>query len=84
MDTKFAIESIVGGVVITAITGLYNNMTGLIGATPYGFPATWIRWLAVGPQYSPWQVDPVGLVIDLVVWIVVVAIILAVIKKYRK
>jgi len=86
ISKMFAVKSIVGGAVITLVTGLYNSTPGggLVGATWYGFPVTWIRWLAVGPQYSPWAVDWMGLVIDLVVWIIVVGIVLYLAKGMMK
>lgn len=86
MDYKFLAESVVGGIVVTGITFLYNGIpSGLVGANGwYGFPMPWINYLVVGPQYSPWAVQPVGLIVDIIVWAIVVGIVLMLYKKYKK
>ena len=87
METlKFlAVKSIVGGAIITLVTGLYNSTPSeLVGAAWYGFPMTWIRKLVVAPQYNPWTIDYTGLILDLIVWIVVVGIIVLIVKGMMK
>lgn len=86
MDYKFAVESVVGGAVITGISFLYNSIpSGIVGANGwYGFPMTWISYLVVGPQYSPWSISWTGLIVDIVIWAIVVAIVLTLLKRYKK
>ena len=86
MDKKFIGESVGGGIAITLLSYFFNSTPGggLVGATWYGFPLTWIRYLAVGPQYNPWAVDIVGLIADIVIWSVIVAIVLLTFKKMKK
>ncbi|MDE1873960.1 MAG: hypothetical protein KGI04_02465 [Candidatus Micrarchaeota archaeon] len=84
-DKKFIAESVGAGIVITLISYFYNGTpSGLVGAVWYGFPLTWIRYLVVGPQYSPWALDAVGLIADIVIWSVVAAIVLFIAMKYGK
>lgn len=84
VDKKFAGESVIGGIVITLISYFYvGTPSGLVGAVWYGFPLTWIRYLLVGPQYSPWSVDYVGLVADIVIWAIVIAIVLTLYKRMK-
>jgi len=83
--TKNLILAVVGGVVLTLITGLFRNTpSGLMGAVWYGYPLTWLVQMIVAPQYFPWVVRPLELVVDLVVWIIVVWVILFVVSKMKK
>jgi len=50
----------------------------------YGYPFAWLEMMVVAPQYFPWVVRPVRLVLDIVVWAVIVWIILFVFSKARK
>jgi hypothetical protein len=84
-STKILIFAVIGSVVITLLTGLINHTPEmLMGAVYYGYPLAWLEMMVVAPQYFPWVVRPVRLVIDLVVWAVVVWIILFVISRIRK
>lgn len=84
MDKKFWAESAIGGIVITLISYFYNGTpSGLVGAVWFGFPLTWVRYLLVGPQYSPWAVDVVGLIADIIIWSVVVAVVLFIVEKAK-
>ncbi len=69
------VGSLALGVVFTLLTGLVNTTPGggFVGATWYGFPDTWLRYLMVGPQYNPWVVDYTGLLVDIVLWTVVIS-----------
>ncbi|MDE1855359.1 MAG: hypothetical protein KGH57_03530 [Candidatus Micrarchaeota archaeon] len=83
MEKKFIAESVIGGVVITLVSFLYNSTPGggLVGATWYGFPLTWIRYLVVNTQqYSPWAIDYAGLIADIIIWAMVVAVVLFLVK----
>jgi len=75
MNTRILLSSIVGGVVITLLTGLILNREKWLlltsNTTPmpvivhrYGYP---FPWLLLAPQYFPWQVDVLNLVADVVV-----------------
>lgn len=75
--SKILAGSVIGGVVLTAITGVIPNTPGgLLGASWYGYPLKWLIKQVLAPQYNPWKVLPVNLVADLIFWIVVVAIIM--------
>lgn len=74
-----SIESVIGGVIIALLTGVVNSTPGgLVGATWYGWPESWLIRMVVAPQYNPWKVQWVGLVVDAIVWIVIVAIVMLV------
>lgn len=74
--------SLAGGMLITLITGLYPLRT-LLGGTHYGFPMAWLVRRGVGPEFFPWRVTWLGLLVDLVVWTVVVIVILVLYDQYR-
>jgi hypothetical protein len=79
------IIAIVVGVVITLVTGLVDHTpSGLMGASWYGYPLAWLVQMVVAPQYFPWVVRPLRLIVDLVFWIVIVWIILFAISKVKK
>lgn len=65
---KWTIESIVGGVALTLVSGLINSSPPIIGASWYGWPVTWIRKLVIGPQYNPWVIDWKGVIVDFIFW----------------
>ena len=82
---KTLIFALVGGIAITLVTGLINTTPEmLVGAVYYGFPFPWLVMLVIAPQYFPWHVRIVRLVLDIVVWTVVVWLILFAISKARK
>ena len=70
---NIVILSLIGGVLITVLTGLLSNMpTPLLGAKHYGYPLPWLFRLVLAPEYFPWRVDVVALVVDLVAWTLVI------------
>ena len=70
---------------ITLATGLINHTPEmLVGAVYYGYPFAWLVMFVIAPQYFPWHVRPVRLVLDIIVWAIVVWIILFVVSKARK
>jgi len=82
---KTLIFAIIGGVVITLLTGLINRTPPmLVGAVYYGYPFAWLEMMVIAPQYFPWVVRPVRLILDIVVWTIVVWVILFVVSKVRK
>jgi len=73
------------GVAITLLTGLIENTPNmLVGAVHYGYPLAWLVRMIVAPEYNPWAVRPMGLVIDLVVWSAVIFVILYAATLSRK
>lgn len=85
MKTETALFAIVGGVVITLLTGLVENMPSLlVGAVHYGYPLAWLTRLVIAPEFIPWHVDYANLIIDIVVWVIIVWIILFVLSKRKK
>jgi hypothetical protein len=82
---KTVIFAVIGGVVVTLLTGLINHTPEmLVGAVYYGYPFAWLEMMVVAPQYFPWVVRPLRLVLDVVVWAVVVWVILFVVSRARK
>lgn len=82
---KTIILAVIGGVVITLVAGLIDHTPEmLVGAIYYGYPFAWLEMLVIAPQYFPWLVRPMRLIVDIVVWTVVVWIILFVVSKVRK
>ena len=72
---KIVIFSLIGGVLITLLTGLLLNMpTPLLGAEHYGYPLPWLFRLVLAPEYFPWRVDLASLLVDVAVWTTVVAV----------
>jgi hypothetical protein len=85
MKTRIAIGAIVGGVLITLLTGLVRNTpVMLVGAEHYGYPLAWLTRLIIAPEYFPWQVDYVNLVVDFIVWAIIVGVILFALMKRKK
>jgi hypothetical protein len=82
---KMLIVPIVAGIVLTLLTGLFENTPGmLVGATHYGYPLAWLTRLIIAPEYYPWQVNPFELIADIVIWAVIVWVILFIVVKLRK
>jgi len=82
---KTLLFAVIGGIVITLVTGLINNTPEmLVGAVYYGYPLAWLEMLVIAPQYFPWHVRPVRLIVDIIVWAIVVWVILFVVSKARK
>jgi hypothetical protein len=77
LKTKTLVFAIIGGVIITLVTGLINNTPEmLVGAVYYGYPLAWLEMLVIAPQYFPWVVRPLRLILDIVVWAIVAWVIL--------
>jgi hypothetical protein len=82
---KMIIFAAIGGIIITLATALINNTPEmLMGAVYYGYPFAWLEMMVVAPQYFPWVVRPLRLILDLVIWTVVVWVILFVVSKAKK
>ena len=84
-SSMMVVCAVVAGVVMTLFTGLIGNTPGmLVGAVYYGYPLAWLEMMVVAPQYFPWVVRPLRLILDIVAWTVVVWIILFVVSKAKK
>jgi len=82
---KMLVYAVVAGVVITLLTGLIGDTPEmLVGAVYYGYPFAWLEMMVVAPQYFPWVVRPIRLILDIVVWAVVVWVILFAVSKAKK
>ncbi|MDE1851316.1 MAG: hypothetical protein KGH69_01330 [Candidatus Micrarchaeota archaeon] len=74
---KLPVESVVGSVVITLVTGAINSTpSNLVGALWYGYPWFWLTKRIIAPQYFPYFVNWTGLVVDLAFWFIVVWLVL--------
>jgi len=83
MNTKLVVSSVLGGVLITLLTGLLSN-TVLLGAEHYGYPLAWLVRLILAPEYFPWRVDVLNLIVDLVIWIIIIGILVNLLARTRK
>jgi len=85
IELRKALMALVGGIVITLVTGLIPNTPGmLVGATWYGYPLAWLIRMVVAPEYFPWKVEIASILEDIVVWGLIVLAILLVAMKRRK
>jgi hypothetical protein len=84
MATKTVIYSVIGGVVVTLLTGLISNTPAmLVGAMHYGYPLAWLVRLVLAPEYFPWRVNVPNLIVDLVIWIIIVGMAVTVLTRRR-
>ena len=85
MATKAVIYSVIGGAVVTLLTGLISNTPAmLVGAMHYGYPLAWLMRLVLAPEYFPWRINVPNLVVDLVIWIMIVGMAVTVLTRRRK
>lgn len=85
MNARSVLISIVGGVVITLLTGLVvTTPPMLVGAQWYGYPLPWLYKLVIAPEYFPWKADLANLVADIIFWSVIVGIVVFIVQKARK
>ena len=83
MNTKLVLFSVIGGIVVTLFTGFVTN-TVLLGAEHYGYPMAWLIRLVLAPEYFPWRVNVLNLIVDLVVWTIIAGIVVALLTRRRK
>jgi len=84
MATKTVIYSVIGGVVVTLLTGLISNTPAmLVGAMHYGYPLAWLVRLVLAPEYFPWRVNVPNLIVDLVIWIIIAGMAVTVLTRRR-
>jgi len=83
--TNRLVVSILGGEVVTLLTGLMSNTPQmLVGAEHFGFPLAWLFRMIVAPEYNPWRIDFLDFLADLVVWSAIICVVLFVLEKTRK
>jgi hypothetical protein len=83
MNKKVVVGGIVGGIVLTLLTGLIEAPS-LIGATNYGYPILWLTKFTVGPGYFPWSFHPVRFLLDVIVWAIIVSLVLYILFRKKK
>jgi len=82
---KTLLLSVLGGVVVTLLTGLVSNTPeAWLGATFYGYPLRWLTRLVLAPEYFPWRIDPASLIVDIIVWTAAVMAVVFVVTKVKK
>ena len=82
MNVKMLLIAVVCGSLVTLVTGLLVNTPPLlVGATHYGYPLAWLTRLIIAPEYFPWRVRVMELVLDIVVWSAISAIVLFIMKR---
>jgi hypothetical protein len=83
--TSRLVVSILGGVIIALLTGLFSNTPEmLLGAEHYGFPLAWLIRMIVAPEYNPWRIEFLNFLADVVVWSVILFVIVLIVEKIRK
>jgi len=84
MSGKILVFAIIGGVVITLLTGLIPNTPArLVGAAYFGYPFAWLIRMIVAPQYFPWRINSSNLIADIIVWAIIVGIITFIIQRMK-
>jgi len=85
MNWKKISLSILVGCGITLLTGLFSNMPSmLLGASHYGYPLAWLFKLIVAPEYFPWRVNIVNLIVDIAFWSVIIGAVLLLVNTRRR
>ena len=67
----YTIYTIIVALAVSLLTGLVNTTPNLVGATWYGFPFAWLIKMAIAPQYSPWALQGLNLLFDVIFWFIV-------------
>lgn len=84
-NIRIFLGSIAGGIVVTLVTGLIpTTPSGLVGASWYGLPATWLVKRVLAPQYNPWYPNYVGFGMDVIFWFVVIGIVWLIADHFSK
>jgi uncharacterized RDD family membrane protein YckC len=83
---KVLVSAIVGGVIITLVTGLLQNAPYLMGATYYGYPFSWlVDEHGAPPNFDIYKISHLRyLGADIVIWAIIIGLILFGISKLRK
>ncbi len=83
MNAKFVTFPVIGGAVVTLLTGFLANIV-LLGAEHYGYPMAWLIRLVLAPEYFPWRVNVPNLIVDLTVWTIIAGILVALLTRRKK
>ncbi len=82
---SLVLVSILGGELITLLTGLIPNTPGmLVGAVHYGYPLPWLFRMVIAPWYNPWRMDLWNFLGDTLVWFIIVALVAFVVTVVGK
>lgn len=85
MNKKDILIPVIGGIIVTLITGLIPNTPSmLVGATHYGYPLAWLTRLIIAPEYFPWRLNLLNLVADIIIWVGIITIILGALSATRR
>ena len=85
MKMKSLILAVIGGVVITLLTGLLNHSPActrvicIVGEVYNGYPLAWVEMLAG----ASWFVRPLRLAADIVAWTIGVGVVMFGVSKAR-
>ena len=85
MNKMIIVFSIIGGIIVTLVTGLIlNTPPMLVGASHFGYPFPWLIKLIIHPKYFPWRVNILYLVVDIIIWSIIIGVISFIAFKIRK
>ena len=85
MNKMIIMFSIIGGIIVTLVTGLIlNTPPMLVGASHFGYPFPWLIKLIIHPKYFPWRVNILYLVVDIIIWSIIIGVISFIAFKIRK
>lgn len=83
MRIKIPLSSVIGGVIVTLLTGLISN-TLWVGAVGYGYPFVLYLRLVLPPEHvSFWHVSASNLIADITIWAVIIGIVLLVLARTK-
>jgi hypothetical protein len=82
MNRRTLVLAVMAGVVITLVTGIIPTEV-LMGATHYGFPLSWLIRLALAPEYDPWRINIVNLIVDMTLWTATYLVVIYLFKRIR-
>jgi len=84
VNAKILLSSIISGVIITLLTGLISNTPPKwAGAVLYGYPLAWLIRRVVATEFSPWQVNILNLVANIIIWAAIVSVVLLVLARAK-
>lgn len=85
MNKKLVFAAIIGGTLITLLTGFIPNTPPIwAGSTLYGYPLAWLLRLVLAPQYFPWKLNIANMIGDIIIWAIIIGIILLIWIRIKK
>ena len=82
MEKKAVLSCLIGGIIITFITGLINITPPMwMGSAWYGFPLPWRYVIVVDPPMETYNL--IFFILDTLFWGIVLYIVLLLIKKIK-